>query len=207
MTKPTFRRSEMIAAVHAYHLNNGGLDGRADLTSAAKKALSNLQRSGLIERTGVYGIRRWTPPPETSAEAAILSDLDDDSEELDVPDDAVVEGEGSGSIYVYYFPGYKRLADLNAEERWPIKIGMTSFGRASIRISEQQGTVMPEEPVVAYVRRTDTPLRLERLVQSVLFYREQQLEEAPGTEWFNSKPVEVKAIVDWIFQTEETLEP
>lgn len=207
MPKPMFRRSELVAAVQEYHRTNGGIDGNADPTAAAKKALSNMARDGLIEATRAYGIWRWLVVPEPLAEASIELGPEDDSEELKVSADAIVEGEGSGSVYAYYFPCYKELADLKGDERWPIKIGMTSLGRASIRISDQQGTVMPEEPVVAYIRRTDTPLKLERLMQSVLFYRGQQIEDAPGTEWFRTNPSEVRAIVDWIFQSSAMVSP
>ncbi|UTT71161.1 GIY-YIG nuclease family protein [Arthrobacter sp. DNA4] len=201
MPKPLFRRSELIAAVQEYHRGNGGVDGKADLTTATKRALSNMARDGAIESTGVPGIWRWLVAPDPLAEAPTGLDPEDDSEELDVAEDAIEEGEGSGSVYAYYFPGYKKLADLKGDVRWPIKIGMTSLSRASIRITDQQRTVMPEEPVVAYVRRTDTPLKLERLMQAVLFYRGQQIEDAPGTEWFNSNPNEVREIVGWIFQS------
>lgn len=197
MRTPMFRRSDLIEAVQDYHAANGGAVAQGNITSATKKALSVLVNGGLLESTGAYGLWRWVSPPEVAGEASMAAEADlEETEELDVTDETVIDGKGSGCVYVYYFPSYKILADMRNFDRWPIKVGMTSLGNAQIRISEQQGTAMPEQPVVAYVRRTDTPLKLERLVHAVLFYRGQKL-DAPGSEWFSATPEEVKAIIDW----------
>lgn len=198
MRRPMFRRAELIEAVQEYHGANGGLPSNSDLTGATKKALSVLARDGLLERTGAYGLWRWVVAPEPDGLPELGLELDEDAEELELTDQTMVEGQGSGSVYVYYFPSYKVLADLRNEDRWPVKIGMTAVSHAKIRISEQQGTAMPEEPVVAYVRKIDTPHRLERCIHTLLFYRGQQIDDAPGSEWFKSNPAEVKSIIDWI---------
>jgi hypothetical protein len=199
MRTPMFRRSELIEAVQDHHAANGGAPATGAIVPAAKKALTVLVASDLLEPAGGYGLWRWVTPPGPAGDASAITEAAplEGTEELDVTDDTTIDGEGSGNVYVYYFPSYKALADLRNENRWPIKVGMTSLGNAQIRISEQQGTAMPEQPVVAYVRRTDTPLKLERLVHAVLFYRGQQLEDAPGSEWFNANPEEVRAIIHW----------
>lgn len=193
---PMFRRSELIGAVEQYHSENGGAVAHS-LTSAAKKALRNLVDAGLLEPTGAYGYWRWIMPPEVNVEENGTSSIEDEAEDLDLTDDTIIEGTGAGSVYVYYFPSYKLLAKFRRDEQWPVKVGMTSLGDAKIRISDQQGTAMPEQPVVAYVRRSNTPHKLERLVHAVLFYRGRQLDDAPGSEWFSSSPEEVKSIIDW----------
>jgi hypothetical protein len=200
---PMFRRSELIRAVEHYHSENGGAAAQS-LTSATKKALRNLVDAGLLEPTGAYGYWRWITPPHVTVEEDGSSVVDEETEELDLTDDTIVERAGSGSVYVYYFPSYKLLAEFRRDERWPVKVGMTSLGDTKIRISDQQGTAMPEQPVVAYVRRSDTPLKLERLVHAVLFYRGRQLDDAPGSEWFSSSPEEVKSIIDWAHVAEGT---
>lgn len=197
-----FRRAELIEAVQEHHVANGGLPGNADLTAATKKALSVLVRDGLLEQTGAYGLWRWVVEPEQDGLPGLDDALEDeDAEELELTDQTIVEGTGSGSVYVYFFPSYKLLADLRQEDRWPVKVGMTAVSQANIRISEQQGTAMPEEPMVAYIRKIDTPHRLERCIHSVLFYRGQQIDDAPGREWFKSNPDEIKAIIDWILSS------
>jgi hypothetical protein len=197
MTAPMFRRAQLVTVVQEYHAAHGGASSQASVTQATKKALSTLANAGLLESTGAYGIWRWICPPETPAERLIMDVDDDETDELYVSAETIIEGEGSGSVYVYYFPNYKELADLRQEESWQVKVGMTSLSDAKFRITEQQGTVMPEQPVIAYVRRTDKPLRLERLIHSVLFFRGRQLEDSPGSEWFKSSPTEVKSIIDW----------
>ncbi|WP_395402263.1 GIY-YIG nuclease family protein [Arthrobacter sp. UC242_113] len=199
---PMFRRSELINAVEQHHAENGGA-AALSLTSATKKALRNLVDGGLLEPTGAYGYWRWVTPPDQTVREDRSSLVDDETDELDLTD-SIVEGAGAGSVYVYYFPGYRLLADLRRDDRWPIKVGMTSVGDAKIRISDQQGTAMPEQPLVAYVRRSDTPLKLERLVHAVLFYRGRQLDDAPGSEWFSSNPEEIKSIIDWAHACEGT---
>lgn len=199
---PMFRRSELIAAVEQYHSENGGAAAQ-NLTSATKKALRNLVDAGLLEATGAYGYWRWITPPDGNGEEND-SVVDEETEELFLTDDTIVDGTGSGSVYVYYFPSYRALAEYRREERWPVKVGMTTLGDAKIRISDQQGTAMPEQPVVAYVRRSNTPLKLERLVHAVLFYRGRQLGDAPGSEWFSSSPEEVKSVIDWAHGCEGT---
>lgn len=203
MATPMFRRAELISAVEQHHLENGGAATITNLTSATKKALRNLVDAGLLEATGAYGYWRWITAPDATVETSVTSDAEE-TEELDLTDDTIVEGTGTGSVYVYFFPSYRQLAELRQDERWPIKVGMTSLDNAKIRISEQQGTAMPEQPLVAYVRRSDTPLKLERLVHAVLFYRGQQLDDAPGSEWFSSTPEEVKSIIDWAHGSETT---
>jgi hypothetical protein len=203
LKSPMFRRSELIGVVEQYHSENGGAAAYS-LTSATKKALRNLVDAGLLEPTGAYGYWRWITPPEVRVEENGTTSVADETEELDLADDTVVEGTGSGSVYVYYFPSYKLLAEFRRDERWPVKVGMTALGDAKIRISDQQGTAMPEQPAVAYVRRSNTPLKLERLVHAVLFYRGLQLDNAPGSEWFNSTPEEVKAIIDWAHASDGT---
>lgn len=193
---PVFRRSELIGVVEQYHSDNGGAAARS-LTSATKQALRKLVDAGLLEPAGAYGYWRWITPPDADVEENGISSNDDETEELDLADDTVVEGTGSGSVYVYYFPSYRLLAEFRRDERWPVKIGMTTLGDAKIRISDQQGTAMPERPVVAYVRRSNAPFKLERLVHAVLFCRGRQLDDAPGSEWFSSSPEEVKSIIDW----------
>lgn len=201
MRAPMFRRAELVAAVQEYHNANGGGSSGSNIAASAKKALQVLARDGLLEQTGAYGFWRWVVPPEPGEAADLgpgVDEVDEDAEDLELTDQTIIEGGGSGCVYVYYFPSYQALAELQHEDRWPVKIGMSAVSDARIRISEQQGTAMPEAPVLAYVRRIDTPHRLERCIHSILFYRGQHLEDAPGSEWFNSSPQEVKSLVDLI---------
>src|SRR5688500_4013130 len=115
-----FRRSELIRVVEQYHSENGGTAAHS-LTSATKKALRNLVDAGMLEPTGAYGYWRWITPPEVDVEENGSSSIDDETEELNLADDTVVEGTGAGSVYVYYFPSYRLLAEYRRDGRWPVK--------------------------------------------------------------------------------------
>lgn len=194
---PLFRRAELIAAVEDYHVSQGGLPSESGLTAQVKKALQVLQKNGSLEPSGGYGTWRWLHEPNAEELSAVVQPESSDDEPL-VLSDIQAEGEGQGSVYVYYFPAYKDLADFRGESTWPVKVGMSAAGNATIRVADQQGTAMPESPVLAYVRKTSTPRKLEAAVHAILFFRGRQLEDAAGAEWFDSSPDEVKAIVDWI---------
>ncbi|MDE8668394.1 GIY-YIG nuclease family protein [Pseudarthrobacter sp. H3Y2-7] len=195
--EPLFRRAELIAAVEDYHESQGGLPSESGLTSQVKKALQVLQKNGSLEPSGGYGTWRWLRAPEVAELSALVQPELSDEESLAL-EDVQAEGEGQGSMYVYYFPAYKDLAELRGEPTWPVKVGMTAAGNATVRVADQQGTAMPERPVLAYVRKTSTPRKLETAVQAILFFRGRQIEDAAGDEWFDSSPDEVRSIVNWI---------
>ncbi|MFD1210737.1 GIY-YIG nuclease family protein [Arthrobacter sp. GCM10027362] len=200
VTEPVFRRGALGKA-QEYHLARGGAPTDTSLTSLVRKAATILARAGLIEGAGIYGWWRWREGPDVPAGLQIGPEPGTDlaAGELEVATEGTNEGEGSGCVYVYYFPGYKELAGFRKEARWPVKVGMTSASDSHIRVSNQQGTVMPEAPVIAYARQTDTPRKLEQTLHAILSCRGLQLDDAPGAEWFLSSPDEIKAIVDWLF--------
>ncbi|MFE4082273.1 GIY-YIG nuclease family protein [Paenarthrobacter sp. YIM B13468] len=199
MAKPTFKRSQLAAVVKDFHVSQGGLPSGTDLITQVKKALTMLKKAGKLESASP-GHYRWlgvTQLPGIAGE--IAPDEPSHGEDLSF-DDVIVEGEGQGSVYVYYFPAYKELAELRGNINWPCKVGMTAAGNARIRIADQQGTAMPEKPVLAYLRRTDTPRKLETNIQSILFFRNQQLGDAPGEEWFWTNPEEIRSIANWVHE-------
>ncbi len=122
---PMFRRSELIGAVEQYHSENGGAAAQS-LTSATKKALRNLVDAGLLEPTGAYGYWRWITPPHATVEEDGLFRSRRGNRRAG--SNRRYDRRGSrvaGSVYVYYFPTYKLLAEFRREERWPVKVGMT----------------------------------------------------------------------------------
>ncbi|MFD1210748.1 GIY-YIG nuclease family protein [Arthrobacter sp. GCM10027362] len=195
--EPVFRRSA-LGKLRDYHLAKGGAPTETDIRTLIKKAVIILAHRGLLEPAGKPGWWRWRagvsilagPQPSPGVLAG---------GELEVAQEGTSEGQGSGCVYVYYFPSYKDLALRKQEARWPVKVGMTSTGNSCIRVFNQQGTAMPEAPVVAYIRLTDTPRKLEQGLHAILHCRGQQLVDAPGAEWFLSSPDEIKQIVDWVF--------
>lgn len=185
----TVRRVDMIAQVHEYHAVNGGLAASVNAVSMAKRALQNMQADGLVTPVGVYGQWRFASTPELGQEA---------TEESQLPEVALRPLEETKQyIYVYYLPAYKELASARGDERWPHKVGMTT-GLVESRIGSQVGTAIPERPVIALIHETSDAVSVERIIHSVLALRGYALDDAVGTEWFNTNAIEVQQIIDFI---------
>ena len=102
------------------------------------------------------------------------------------------EEEGKDSVYLFYYPAYKELAEKNGEEFWQCKIGMT-VDNVKKRI-ETQGTGIPEKATIALEFKTDHPRELEFALHAILKLRGRHVTEAEGVEWFKTNPCEVERI-------------
>jgi hypothetical protein len=205
MTSEIFRRAELIEAVGTHHRTNGGAESDAVLAHATKKALATLQVAGVVEKTGAYGRWRWIdwdPNAKHVDPIEVVDAIDHEEVEDELLAGALIEGEGPGAVYAYYFDSYKLLAEADGRATWPIKIGMSSLGFRG-RIGDQQGTAMPERPTIAYVFRSSTPGKVERLLHAVLFLRGRWLEDVPGSEWFDANPTMIRDIVQWAIHEPE----
>lgn len=189
------RRQELLDRVLDYHNNHGGVSASVDPVSQIKKALADLSGSGDIEKTGVYGVWRILGSTNVKNDGVSISTPSDLELTEPAPEDQFEVlnrgGTGSGSVYIYYFPAYWR-----DEGPFPMKIGM-STGSEQRRIAEQIGTGHPELPIIYRVVRTDTPRLVERYLHSVLTLRDRHMIEAPGSEWFNTTPVEIDEILSF----------
>lgn len=162
----TLKKSEIMERVYKHHAEQGGLEyaGSQSLGLTFNDALNrNLkQKRNLATNDGTdYGY--WK----------IFGDFppDDPKDELK-----------KGSVYIYYYPAYKELAELKGEEKWPCKIGRTER-EAEKRIKEQ-GTGMPEHAKEELVITTDDPNSLEQIIRSILKGKNMHIPDAPGNEWF-----------------------
>ncbi len=106
-------------------------------------------------------------------------------------------GEGSGSVYAFYFPAYKELAELKGSNVFQCKIGM-SDNDAYERVRSECGTGTPENPHVQLVIKCDKPLKLERCIQSVLELRGKKITDIAGDEWFYTNEDEIMSIYNFI---------
>ena len=102
-------------------------------------------------------------------------------------------GSGSESVYLYYFPTYRRYAESLGAPQWPCNIGGTE-GYVAYRVYEQIGEQLPEKPQLALILRTDDYRWLEAKIHAVLKRKGKQIEDAIGEEWFMTAPSEVKSI-------------
>ena len=92
-------------------------------------------------------------------------------------------GSGSESVYLYYFPTYRRYAESLGNSRWPCNIGQTE-GYVAYRVYEQIGDQLPEKPQLALILRTDDCRWLEAKIHAALKRKGKQIEDAIGEEWF-----------------------
>lgn len=162
--EPVFRRTA-LGKIREYHLARGGAPTETDIMTLIKKAVTILARAGLLEGAGKPGWWRWQTGANVPAGLQIGPGPWPNSgvfagSELEAANKETSEGQGPGRVYVYYFPSYKELAIRKKEARWPVKVGMTSTSNSSTRVLNQQGTAMPETPVVGYECLTNTPRKL-----------------------------------------------
>jgi hypothetical protein len=102
------------------------------------------------------------------------------------------EGEGAGYAYAFSFP---RL--VKPGERFPIKVGMTT-GDVDTRVSAQcKGSAIFEPPVILWRTQCLDAVAMERPIHAMLKLWGHHLDNAPGTEWFNTTVNEIEGIVEF----------
>ena len=102
-------------------------------------------------------------------------------------------GYGKESVYLYYYPQYRKSAESKGEEVWECKIGKTVDSEANKRIKSQT-TGLPENPKIGLHIKTDKAREIEQIIHKILKVHGKHIDEAPGTEWFLTSPSEVEEI-------------
>lgn len=103
-------------------------------------------------------------------------------------------GHGNSSVYVVYFDTFKENALSKGDNRWHCKIGRTSRLDVLERVNDK--AFIPETPTTGLVIKTDEPKRLENALHKLLKQFDRHIENAPGKEWFNTSPDEVKVLYE-----------
>lgn len=186
----TVQKQEIMRVVDETHRERGGLPSRARFNNPVTLALSRMKREGQAENPhqGVWFISSSPQEDENVDDEGV------NSEETDL-DSARTVGSGEGSVYLYYFPAYKRLAELQGEQVWPCKIGKARNDPIS-RISSQTRTALPEHPEVGLIIKTDELRLMETTIQNILKLQGKHKQDAPGTEWFITSPGEVEQVYE-----------
>jgi hypothetical protein len=169
-------------------------------TSRVKKALNRLANEGVLMSpiVGRYVLRGDKTNLEPRAHGA-FAELDPDETNANEAEAAMFErivGDGNQSVYAFYLPTYRAAAEARGEDRWPIKIGMTT-NNVVARIDSFR-TALPEIPTLALRMRVDNATAMERVIHGILALRGQWLEHAGGSEWFLTNPHEVESIYKFI---------
>jgi len=124
-------------------------------------------------------------------------DLDfDEEEDEEVGDEEVADGltpdkligGGSGSVYVYFNPNDRELAQFKNRDCWECKVGRTE-GEVDARILDQGArTALSRQPVVGLVIRTDRCVDVERALHAALRHGGAGVSAGGGSEWFLTSP-------------------
>ena len=193
-------RQEIIDTIVKIHRDRGGSPPLGQAAGVFKKALADMKLEGKAENPsqGIWRISPSPDPSETEAVESVEPSQVSDKEEViqnhqpDSPYEKTV-GSGKGSVYLYYYPAYRQLAELKGESSWPCKVGESERDPA-IRVESQAAAAMPEKPKIALRIQTDKPFKLEKAIHKLLAKDGKQMKGAPGAEWFVTSPSEVEEI-------------
>mgnify|MGYP000305337935 CR=1 FL=1 len=112
------------------------------------------------------------------------TDADVMAEQVEEENEAAAE---TAAVYWYTFPAYQKESG-----DFPIKIGRGINPQNRIT---QQVTAMPEVPVVLGTYAHPEVSHLERALHCILTVRGKRKSDAPGLEWFNTTPEEIKQLI------------
>ena len=180
----TVQKQKIISDVEETHLERGGLPSRAQFNNPVTLALYNMRREGRASNREQSN--NWLIPSGTQDDDSV------DSEPDNLEPEKII-GSGKQSVYLYYYPAYRRLAELRGEEVWACKIGKAR-NDPLIRISSQTRTALPEYPTVGLIIKTNEFTLMETTLQNILKLQGKHKQDAPGTEWFITSPSEVEQI-------------
>jgi hypothetical protein len=192
------RKQKIVTFVANRHGDGGGLPpqgGPRVKDDQVTKVLNEYCKAGRLEKVS-YGFYRLSgEPPEAEAADPLLKDEGDDDVERDPAPELGTVGSGTSCVYVYYFPGYRKLAKLESQESFACKIGF-SDGDPFYRVARQIGTGHPERPVLGLVIRSDRGDLIEDWLHATLTVWNRQIISAGGIEWFITSPEEVLGLYE-----------
>lgn len=197
--KPQWTRQELAAEVERAHKQRKGIPGAQHPVLIVKKVLGGLREEGAVINVS-KGIWRRVEPgaapvslPDAPAEA-----LDARAEvaapETEEEDLVVIEsiGDGPESVYGYYNPNDRELAQLKGTDSWECKIGRTQGNAVGRVVSQGAKTALSHEPIVGLVIRTDNAALVEKALHASLRLADREVLDSPGTEWFRTSPSKIK---------------
>lgn len=168
-------RAELIENVQREHKEVGGVDGAQRPDKIVKQALTRMKGFGEVYNVA-FGM--WRKCDLVAPQEPYHGEL--------VPERII--GEGDESVYLYYFPSSRELAQHKEASAWPCKIGRTS-GDVSARIFDQGvRTAFHEKPIVGLVIRTDGSEEIERALHISLRMSDNEALDSLGSEWFITNP-------------------
>ena len=164
------------------------------------RVLKDLKENGDIISIGP-GWWKWSKTSSNSdcnsneTETCLASSSDDIIEEIEPsiqPENEL--GTGRESVYLYFNPNDKLLAELQGRGVWECKIGRTNSNEPIHRILGQGiRTSLSRIPTIGLVLRSDDSAAVERALHASHRLIEAEVPDSPGNEWFYTSPDYVKA--------------
>lgn len=208
-----WKRRDLAVELEAIHVTRGGLKGNQTPQAIAKKALAALLHKGKVENLQALGYWRWkgcarvatsstldsksSPTDRLQTNEASLDGIETPLKSTIVEEQIAAEkhiGQGSESVYVYYFPNDREMAILKGSDAWECKVGRTSANDPSKRVVGQGGrTARAQNPVIALVIRTEDSWALESALHASLRLASKRVHGSPGKEWFMTSPAQIEA--------------
>ena len=197
-----YRRIEITERLRREFVRQGGASGTTNTAVATvlKKWLLTRASPFRREMRGRYrylGFERDTMHnPDTGAGGSAVRDapVDDGlTPELEI-------GAGPCEVYAWCLPGYR----VSVAGRWPIRVGRAGIEGFKGRLRNFRKN-LPERP--RYLLRLGCAddaeaRRRERLLHAWFTDRGQELEEAPGNEWFLTNPGEIDEAIQHLMGAE-----
>ena len=206
-----WKSADLSRKVVEIHKQRGGLLQTAP-GPTLNCALQDLKTDGFASNPG-HGYWKWndntsaTPIEEIGkdAESILLEpnvDIQDSSESAIRIDREI--GTGPESVYLYFNPNDRRLAELEGRDVWECKIGRTSGADAVLRIMHQgTRTALSRLPSIGLVVHTEDSMTLEKALHASLRMVEAEVPDSPGIEWFVTSSEKIEA---WYTSFLETIE-
>ena len=188
------RRVELIRHVADRHLSLGGtIVGNPQ--GRVMTALRRLVDEGKVSNPsfGWYLLNTQSTAEITnlSVDQTPLAEILQNEVELIASE--IVIGNGDESVYVYFSDAERKLAKFEKRDWWPCKVGFTAGNLTTRILSQGPLTSMSQLPVVGLVIKTDDGHALERIIHYALGVADAQIDDALGSEWFNTSPEKIKS--------------
>ena len=165
------RKKDIKQAVDETHTSRGGIPSTNEMHPVSS-ALNIMKKQGLANNP-IRGM--WS----------ILSNPDVHPNDPFSSDAVRTLGSGNSSVYLYYYPAYRCLAEYEGKTFWACQIDKTG---------SQVPIAMPEPPEIRLIFKTDDCENLEQTLHNVLKFRGKCITDAPGGKWFLTSPSEVEEI-------------
>lgn len=192
--KDSWQRNNLAKRLEADHLAEGHVLGTQDTLTVTKKSLTYLQDAGYVQSDGRGN---WSLKNTPSNEQQIADTTPSDAPTTNQPaqhptinDGRIIFGDGTESVYLYYFENDRELAKLKGRDTWDCKIGRAG-GDVDQRVSDQAKTSRSKRPIIAVVIRTDQAFYLEQVIHNSLKIVDRHIvgeRGHTGVEWFDTNP-------------------